>query len=319
MMTLIGHRFDAMGTTCSVAVTAPIWAGARARQALEAALAEVAAQERALSRFDPASDLSTLNRSAGDWLPVGDRLYAAVEAAVGARVTTGGRYDPTVLPAMIAAGYDTTYAELSRRPPAAAPGWRAGGRIDLDPAERRIRLAEGTSIDLGGIGKGLSATVAVNAMRRDWPEMPGGLVDLGGDIAVTGSAPDRGPWRIDVADPRDHDRRLGTLALVSGGVATSGRDRRRLGIRGESHHLIDPSTGRPAGPGPLSVTVVAPSAGEAEAHATALAVTPLDQAAAYLSGHPRLSAILVPATRPPFTIGHPPLVGWSPQGRGVAA
>ena len=319
MMTLVRNRFDAMGTECSMAVTAPIWAGARARLALEAALAEVAAQELALSRFDPASDLMKLNEDAGDWQPAGDRLYTAVEAAVRARAATGGRYDPTVLPAVIAAGYDTTYTELRRRPVQAPRGWCAAGHIDLDPVERRIRLAEGTSIDLGGIGKGLSATAAVNAMRRSWPEMPGGLVDLGGDIAVTGSAPDRGPWRIDIADPRDHDRRLGTLALASGGVATSGRDRRRLGLRGEGHHLIDPATGRPAAPGPLSVTVVAPSAGEAEAHATALAIMPLDQGAAYLAGRPRLSAIVVPATRPPFTIGRPPLLAWTPGGREVAA
>jgi thiamine biosynthesis lipoprotein ApbE len=65
--------------------------------------------------------------------------------------------------------------------------------------------------------------------------------------------------------------------------------------------------------------VVAPSAGEAEAHATALAIMPLDQAAAYLAGHPRLSAIVVPATTPPFTIGGPPLLAWTPQGREVAA
>ena len=319
MFTLLRHQFGAMGTGCSVAVTAPIWCSTRARTAVDVAVAEVASQERALSRFDPASDLTTLNARSGSWEAVSDRLYTAVAAAVRARDATGGRYDPTVLPAVLAAGYDASYGDL--RPGAAGDiaGWRPGADIELDPQSRSIRLARGTSIDLGGIGKGLSAAVAVDAMRDAWPEMPGALVDLGGDIAVTGFAPDRGPWRIDMADARRPGRMLGTIALASGGVATSGRDRRRLGVDRERHHLIDPATGRSAGPGPLAVTVIAPSAGEAEAHATALAITPLDLAGDYLAAHPRLSAIVVPAVEPPFTIGHPPLLAWSAGAEEVAA
>jgi thiamine biosynthesis lipoprotein len=156
-------------------------------------------------------------------------------------------------------------------------------------------------------------------MRVAWPDIPGGLVDLGGDIAAAGSAPDRGPWRIAVADPRDHSRHLGVLGLRGGGVATSGRDRRRLGRDGTGHHLIDPTTGRPAVPGPLGVTVVAPHAGEAEAHATALAITPVEAVAAYLSSRPHLAAIIVPAAGEPFTIGRPPLLESVATTGGMAA
>lgn len=319
MFTLLRHRFLAMGTECSVAVTAPIWSSARARTAIDIALAEVAAQERALSRFDPASDLTTLNTRSGSWEPVSHRLYTAVAAAVRAREATGGRYDPTVLPAVLAAGYNASYRDVRPGTAGDVAGWRPGADIALDPQSRSIRLTPGTSIDLGGIGKGLSAAVAVDAMRDTWPELPGALVDLGGDIAVTGFPPDRGPWRIDVADARHPGRILGTIALASGGVATSGRDRRRLGVDGERHHLIDPATGQSAEPGPLAVTVIAPSAADAETHATALAITPLDLAGDYLAAHPRLSAIVVPAVGRPLTIGHPPLLAWSADAEEVAA
>ncbi|HEY0388229.1 MAG TPA: FAD:protein FMN transferase [Gaiellales bacterium] len=319
MLTLLRHRFDAMGTECSVAVTAPIWAAGRGRIAIAAALVEVAAQERSLSRFDPGSDLTALNARAGGWHAASERLYAAVEAAVRAREATGGRYDPTVLPALIAAGYDGSYRDLHPHEPGRLAGWRAGAVIELDPAQRRIRLAPGTSVDLGGIGKGMSAAVALDAMRDAWPELPGALVDLGGDIAVTGSPPDRGAWRIDIADPRARGRCLGTIALATGGVASSGRDRRRLGRDGAGHHLIDPRTGGPAVPGPLAVTVIGPGAGEAEAHATALAITPTEQATFYLAPHPRFSAIIVPSAEPPFTVNHPPLVAWAPDSRETAA
>ena len=62
-----------------------------------------------------------------------------------------------------------------------------------------------------------------------------------------------------------------TLAVAAGGLATSGRDRRRWRQRGEErHHLIDPATCRPAEGGPLTVTVAAPSATDAEVAAKSI-------------------------------------------------
>jgi len=308
MRTLRTYRFRAMGTDCSIVVAFPIWEAAGAKRAIEAALSEIGAQERALSRFDPSSDLSELNAAAGRWTPVGDRLLRALSAAVDARTATGGAYDPTVLPALVAAGYDESFEHLRPRNAGSIAGWRAGAAIELDPDASRARLAAGSAVDLGGIGKGLSATTALAVMRSVSPRLTGAMVDLGGDIAAWGAAPDLGPWRIAVANPRDEDRPLGVLELFGGGVATSGRDRRRLGADGSGHHLIDPATGRPAVPGPLTVTVVAPSALEAEPHATALAITPVEQAGAYLAHRPNLGAILVPENGAPFTVGRVPLV-----------
>jgi thiamine biosynthesis lipoprotein len=319
MRTLIRHTFRAMGTDCAIIATTPIWDGANARRALDAALEEVAAQEAALSRFEPQSELSALNAASGSWVVVSERLFNAVAAAEAARRDTAGRYDPTVLPAVIAAGYDVSYDKLRPRDAGSVAGWSAGAAIELDRTGPRIRLAAGASVDLGGIGKGQSATLALRAMYDAWPELPGALVDLGGDISVAGEAPDRGPWRVAVADPRNHASQLGVLALRGGGVATSGRDRRRLGKDGAGHHLIDPSTGRPAVPGPLGVTVVARSAAEAEAHATALAITPVAEAAAYVAARPQLAAIVVPVAGPPFTLGRPPLLQTPTVPGGVAA
>jgi FAD:protein FMN transferase len=305
------HTFTAMGTECALVVSARPSDAARAHRAIRAALTELAAAERALSRFDAGSALSALNAADGRWTAVDNRLFSAVAAAVEARVQTGGRFDPTILPALVAAGYDTTFDRLSPRDSGSISGWRAGTAIDLDRAGRRIRLAPGTTIDLGGIGKGLSATAALDAMHVSWPQLPGALVDLGGDIAVRGFAPGGDPWRIAVADPRRPRRRLGVLALTDCGVATSGRDRRRLGTNGSGHHLIDPNTGRPAVPGPLAVTVVAATTAEAETHATALAITPVEEACGYLESRPRLAALVVPTAGAPFTLGRLPLVEWS--------
>ncbi|HET8529378.1 MAG TPA: FAD:protein FMN transferase [Gaiellaceae bacterium] len=298
---MIRLEFRAVGTRCSAAAVP----GGGAERALEAARAEVEACERALSRFDADSDLSRLNAARGEWTRVDRRLREALVLALRAREATRGRFDPTVLPALVAAGYDRSFEQLEERPARRLAGWRAGAAIEIDGD--RARLEPGAAVDLGGIGKGYAAQRAVEAMREAWPALPGGIVDLGGDLALWGSPPEPGPWRIAIDDPRGG--RAGVLAVGGGGVATSGRDVRRFGPRRSLHHLIDPATGSPARTGPLAVTVVAPSAAEAEAHATALAVSSFEDAAAHVARTPLLSALWIPEQGAPLPLGPLPLAG----------
>ena len=144
-------------------------------------------------------------------------------------------------------------------------------------------------------------------MQDAWPMLPGALVDLGGDLALTGATPEGGPWRIDIVDPRTAGATAARLLLSGGGVATSGRDIRRFGPDRSLHHLIDPSTGAPAEPGPLAVTVVARDAAEAEAHATALAISSSEEAAAHVAANPHISALVVPHAGAPFALGALPI------------
>jgi FAD:protein FMN transferase len=303
MSTLSRVEWRAVGTTCSAAVTAASGDELRARVALAAAQAEVEAVEAELSRFRPESDLSRLNAAAGSWLPVGRRLLEALRLALRAREDTGGRFDPSVLPALVAAGYDRSFELLEERPAERAPDWRAGSEIELDYRGGRARLAPGTAVDLGGIGKGYAAGRALEAMLRVGPSLRGGLVDLGGDIAVRGESPEGASWRIAVSDPRRAGETLAVLALKEGGVATSGRDARRFGPSGSLHHLIDPETGESALAGPFTVTVVAPDPAEAEAHATTLAIAGLEEAQAHVAARPQLSALYVPHAGPAIPLG----------------
>ena len=82
------------------------------------------------------------------------------------------------------------------------------------------------------------------------------LVDAGGDVVVRG-----GPWRVGIRHPRRRDRLAAVLELEDGAVATSGAYER-------GPHIVDPRTGRAAA-GALSVTVVGPDLGTADAYATA--------------------------------------------------
>jgi thiamine biosynthesis lipoprotein len=294
-------EFRAVGTTCSAVVTD----GGGAQRALEAARAEVESCESALSRFRTDSDLSRLNAADGRWVVVDERLREALALALRAREATNGRFDPTVLPALTAAGYDRSFEQLEEREPRAAAGWSAGARIDVDGD--RIRLERGAAVDLGGIGKGYAAERAVAANREAWPAAQGAGVDLGGDLALWGVPEPGTPWRVRVADPRGGS--AGTIVVHGGGFATSGRDVRRFGPRRSLHHLIDPATGAPAEPGPLAVTVVAARAAEAEAHSTALAISTLSAAREHVAATPGIAALWIPEHGAPLPLGPLPLGG----------
>jgi len=157
--------------------------------------------------------------------------------------------------ALVAAGYDRTFDELPEEgPPASARACGGGVRVE----GRRIELDPGFRLDLGGIAKGYAVDRAADLLGSAGPC----LVNAGGDLA----ARDRSwPVGVETADGQI------TLALENGAIATSGTDRRRWRRgRVEAHHLIDPSLGLPATSDYLRVTVVAPTATEAEVLAKAV-------------------------------------------------
>ena len=274
------ERFRAMGTDVEVlAVGADGDAMATLRSLAVDALER---REARWSRFRPTSELCRLNDTPGVPVVVSSDTFAVIARAVEAWRETGGRYDPTVLAALRAAGYDRDFDAVARtgtdvHEPAPVPGC---ADIELDSLVSAVRLPPGVALDLGGIGKG-SAADAVSAELLDAavPGVRGVLVNLGGDLRARGEAPVPHGWVVEVDDPLGTGR-TGLLAFVEGAIATSTK-LRRAWTRGERslHHLIDPRTGEPAESGLASVTVVAGEAWRAEVLAKAAFVGGRDDGA----------------------------------------
>src|SRR4051812_16428421 len=151
-------RFQAMGTDVEVLALgadrdAMAELGALAADALEA-------REARWSRFRPSSELCRLNDAGGAPVVVSTDTFALIARAVDAWRTTAGRYDPTVLAALEAAGYDRDFDAVARSGAAAVddgadvPGC-AG--VELDDLVSAVRLPADVTLDLGGIGKGFAA------------------------------------------------------------------------------------------------------------------------------------------------------------------
>jgi thiamine biosynthesis lipoprotein len=258
-----------MGTTFRVqVVTADAHAG---EAAIEAALDEVARVEERLSEWKATSEISAVNRAAGEpaAVAVGPELLEVVRRALEISQLTAGAFDITYA----SCGHLWSFRE-PRVPEddeiaqcLADVDYR---RVELDAGAATIRLPDAAmKIGISAIGKGYGVDRAAAVLEargiHDY------TVDGGGDLRVRGRNVDR-PWRIGIADPRRPGALSRTVGLSSGSLVTSGdymlffeRDGRRY------HHILDPRTGRPAQHA-IAVTVMAPTAMDADALATGLFV-----------------------------------------------
>jgi thiamine biosynthesis lipoprotein ApbE len=277
--------WEALGSSVVLGVS-DAGALAPARSEIES---ELAAIDRACSRFRPDSELSRLNARAGRPMRASALLLEALEVALRAAELTDGDVDPTVGRALELAGYDRDFSLLAPAgdEPEAAPsltvrirsGWR---QVRLDRASRSIRIPAGVHLDLGATAKAWAAdrAAAVAARASDC----GVLVSLGGDVATRGPAPADG-WRIRVTDDHRSDPSAPgqTVYIRSGGLATSSTAVRRWSHNGQSmHHIIDPATGTPARTRWRTVSVVAGDCTDANI-ATTAALVRGERAPAWLS------------------------------------
>jgi FAD:protein FMN transferase len=272
-------RFRAMGTDVHLVVVDGD------PEVLEHARARIEDLELRWSRFLPDTELDRLNHDAGTGTPtaLSAITFDLVVSAIEAWRETDGLFDPTILPALVAAGYDRSFDRgpgPSAAQPPSAPFTCDDIVVDRDAL--RVMLPEGCSLDLGGIGKGRAADLVAEELI-DSGIAAGGCVNLGGDLHVFGTAPGGAPgWGIGLEEPADKEAVMLVVGIADGALATSSTARRRWRAEDgdERHHLIDPRTRAPAVTNVRSVSVIAGSAMTAEVHAKAslIAGEPTDDA-----------------------------------------
>lgn len=250
------------------------------------------AWEQALSRFRHDSELSRLNRTVDQPIPVSQTLWDVFQASLIADKATGGLVTPTILDAVVMAGYDRPFDELPASI-AYVDLWTEIAPLSMvvhDEETRSICLPPNIHLDFGGLAKGWAAHQAVERLKSSGPA----LMNAGGDIALSGPRLDGEGWSIGISNPFETDEDLALLHLRRGGVATSGKDHRRW-LQGDSlnHHIIDPRTGQSAITDILTATVVAPTAMEAEAAAKSVFLLGSGAGLEWLESDSALAGLLV--------------------------
>jgi thiamine biosynthesis lipoprotein len=251
-----------MGTLVTVTVVHPD--APTARSMVESAFLEIERLEDILSRHRSTTPLARLNRE-GRVSDVPAELAQVVSRALEFGSLSDGAFDITVAPLLdlYAAGYwqegataplDAQVTELLQR--VDYRGVRVdGSNIALD--------RPGAAVTLDGIAKGYVVDRAVARLVEGGAERV--VIGASGDMAAGGSAGES--WQVGVQDPRHATDVLGVLELRGECVATSGDYMQTFTPDRGLHHILDPRTGR--SPAHTSaVTVIAPTAMEADALST---------------------------------------------------
>lgn len=230
-------RFDAIGTRWEIDTSEPLDA-----DLLAAVHDRIARFDRDWSRFRADSWVSEVARSGAGTYALPDDAGPLLDAYDVAAVCTGGAVDPLVGRALEALGYDAAYT--------LRPWLLPGGSADATPAPSwrtsahrtagTLTLDEPALLDVGAGGKGYLVDLVSDVLVAH--DVPGHVVDAGGDLRVRGREPGA-PLAVALEDPRDPARAVGVLRLTGGALCGSATNRRAWGPG--LHHVVDARTGSP--------------------------------------------------------------------------
>lgn len=265
---------SALGAQVSIEIYHPD--RAEAERLVARCVVDVRRLEQQFSLYRADSAISTLNRTGILVSPDAD-MVALLKASLLFAGITGGAFDPTVQPLwQLYADHFTSERPDSNGP---SPQKLAGalakvGYAGLRVSEDRIALARrGAAITLNGIAQGYATDRVVERLRK--AGLSTTLVNMG-EIRAIGARPEGRPWRVGLADPERPGVVTETIDLIDRAVATSAGAGFRFDASGRFTHLFDPATGR--SPSRYStVSVIAPTATEADALSTAFSLMSLSR------------------------------------------
>ena len=244
----------------------------QAREDLTQGMREVMGRvNKSLSTFDSTSVISKVNANKDVVL---DTLFINMfNKAQEISALTGGAFDITVAPLVNAWGFGFD--------PSSDKKWLSASQVDsimqfvgykkvwiedsiLVKADPRVQL------DASAIAKGYGCDLVAEYLRSQGCE--NFMVDIGGELVVSGVSPRGTKWRVGVSKPENTSEAAvaEVMEITNCAVATSGNYRQFYYTEdGMVGHTIDPRTGRPAVNNIVSATIIAPTCMEADAFATA--------------------------------------------------
>ncbi len=281
--TTLSETRTLMGTVINLAITGP---DSRATQ--EAIQATFAEMERLIALFDrrrPQSPLALLNRTGSLAAPPAE-LVELVQRAEQYSVLSGGAFDISVQPLVEA--YEAGLGNAAAVQPLV-------NYQNIQVSTDALTLSQpGMALTLDGIAKGRVVDGATAVLQT--LGFHNILVEAGGDLMGVGTRADGTPWRVGIEHPREAGNHvLGVLPIARHAVATSGDYRHSFSQDFRHHHIIDPRTG--LSPAELaSVTVIAPSATDADALSTTALVLGVAEGLALLNRLPHVEGLFITKT-----------------------
>lgn len=250
--------------------------GEEPQEKIAAASREIKRLEALFSVTDDSSDISRINKNSGEFVKVSDDTVALMKTAVEASELTDGAIDISVYPVVKLWGFTTgEYKVPDDKHITDKLNFVDYKKIIIDEKNSSVKIEKGMELDLGAVAKGYTSQKIKNILN----EMgnTSAIINLGGNIETVGKKPDEDPWTIGIQYPNDSNY-FSTLELGEMSIITSGGYQRNFEENGiVYHHIIDPSTGKPADSGIVSSTVVCDNSAIGDALSTALFVMGKDK------------------------------------------
>jgi thiamine biosynthesis lipoprotein len=265
---------------------------AQAKKLIRACFAEVQRLEQIFSLYKPDSALSSLNKN-GELQNAPAELIEIIQQAASYSALTNGAFDISVQPLWQLYAKHFSKANVSHQAPDDTKIQQALALIDYQKIQIQsdhIRLTkQGMALTLNGIAQGyitdkITALLRTNGLDNILVEM--------GEMRALGRHPNGQPWRIGIKNPDSPQQLLQTVTLENAALATSGGYGTRFDAAGAHHHLLNPKTGRSANRY-KSVSIIAPSATQADALSTAFCMMPASQIASLINTQKPISAHII--------------------------
>lgn len=260
------------------------------RTAFKQAQALCRTYERLFSRTLPHSDIARINSAKGHPVDIDPLTYDLLSRALAYCEASEGAFDITIGPAVRLWNFHESVA-----PDASALAdavrhvdWRQL-KLRKDSASCCARLDDPeAAVDVGGIAKGWIADALIEALEGFG--LSGAIVNLGGNVAVSGTKPSGEPWNVGVRDPRDPARLIGAVPLTGGSAVTSGIYERCFTAPDGAfcHHILSPRTGMPVVTDVAGVTVICEKSIDAEGFSTTLLALGAERGRALVQRHPEI-------------------------------
>jgi len=235
-------QFMAMGTPCDIQLFAHN--AAQARQAINAAIADVQRLEALYSRYRSTSLLSQINQAAATCgtIDVDDETASLLDYAATCYEHSNGLFDITsgILRRAWKFDQDKLPEQALINGLMDKVGWH---RVSWKRPVLTFSVPD-MEIDFGGIVKEYAVDRAAALCYEQG--IRHGVINLGGDIKVIGPRADGSPWQIGIRHPRNKDALLDTISLYKGALASSGDYERYMMVNGIRYgHVLNPKTGWP--------------------------------------------------------------------------
>ncbi|HHS9510788.1 TPA: FAD:protein FMN transferase ApbE [Klebsiella quasipneumoniae subsp. quasipneumoniae] len=249
-------------------------------QALRAKVqAQLDADDRLLSTWNNDSALMRFNHAADTrpW-PVSEAMADIVTLSLRIGAKTDGAMDITVGPLVNLWGFGPD------KQPVATPDAQAIAAAKARTGLQHLQVINQSGrqflqkdipdlfVDLSTVGEGYAADHLARLMEQEGISRY--LVSVGGALVSRGMNGEGKPWRVAIQKPTDRENAVQAIVDINGhGISTSGSYRNYYELDGKRiSHVIDPQTGQPITHKLVSVTVIAPTALEADGWDTGLMV-----------------------------------------------